>query len=144
MNRRGVTQIVCFCLLFLQGVVGMNIVQAERCGRGRSQLPIYGLIVTIEKNRMEELFTQIRMFADKQAFAIRIAPTTPSHQDYLIQLWREDIKIIGTNSVEPNVFGINFYENDDEPVLPDVLKALSGDLKELIGQIKNVSVVEDK
>ena len=73
-------------------------------------------------------FRQMRRFADVHGFAIRIAPTEPGNQRFLLQLFREDIKIYGTNSAERGVFGLGIYTNSDlvpsKNTLDDTVEAL--------------------
>ena len=59
------------------------------------------ILVKIELDQQEMLFDKLRSLADDEGFAIRIAPTTPSGIDFIVAMWREDVKIIALNSSTP-------------------------------------------
>ena len=60
------------------------------------QLPVRAVSIVLKQGTQSQLFDELRRLSDANAFAIRIAPTDPSQQHFLIQLWREDIKGVGT------------------------------------------------
>jgi len=80
--------------------------------------PIRIVEVTLAENQHDQLFEQFRNFADKHAFSIRIAPTDPTGDNFLVQMWREDIKVIGVESGDPGRFGIAFYNTYEERPVP--------------------------
>jgi hypothetical protein len=102
------------------------------------------IVVAIKQNQWEQLFEQLQIFADQQGFAIRIAPTTPNG-DFVVQMWREDIKGIGVNSSDPGVVKIAFYDtNPAHPSPKWAFDELVSDLRNLISEIPNVTITEGK
>ncbi len=81
--------------------------------------PRRSIIVKIETTQREQLFDQMRKFADDQGFAIRIAPTSPSGADFIVEMWREDTKIISLNSFDPGTFSIDFFDTDSAIKSPE-------------------------
>ena len=111
------------------------------------KLPRRNFVIIIEKSQREELFNQFRKFADKGRFAIRIAPITPSGEDFSIEMWREDIKVFGANPFDPGEFRIGFYDTDGTypfPATEGELDNLATDLKSFIDEIPNVTITEEK
>ena len=110
-----------------------------------SQKPRRSVDITINESQQEELFLKLRKFADKQAYAILIAPTALGPEGFIIQMWREDIKMIGANSYDPGKFQIGFYDTDR--LYPATESELDDSVKELIsilGEIQDVMIVEEK
>src|SRR5258706_10136116 len=71
--------------------------------------PRRSIIVKIETTQREQLFDQMRKFADDQGFAIRIAPTSPSGADFIVEMWREEKKKIFLKKFFPRTFWIFFF-----------------------------------
>jgi hypothetical protein len=110
------------------------------------KLPRQLLVVTIEISQQEELFSQLRKFSDKQGFAIRIAPTTPSGKDFIVEMWREDVKIIGLNSFEPGIFNFGFFDTDGTypyPLPVIALNSLVNDFKLFVYEIDDVKISDE-
>ena len=104
-----------------------------------SQVPIRVVAISVQKSDRDAFFEQLKKFSDKHAFAIRIAPVRPDGEHFIVQMWREDIKGIGVNSIDPAAFEIGFYENSRHPVSAEKLDTLLSDLKNIIGEVKGVS-----
>jgi len=104
-------------------------------------------VVSIQKDQQKELFNQFKIFADKNRFAVRIAPNTPSGEDFSIEMWREDIMMFGANPFEPGELGIGFYNTDDAnpyPMPEQTLNTLINDFTEVINEIPNATIFEEK
>lgn len=119
-------------------------------GRGRitsptppsnlEKAPVQKVDITLEQNQHDQLFEQFRNFAGKHAFAIRISQTDPTGEDFLVQMWRQDIRIIGSDSGDPGLFKIGFYNTYEErPVPSRVFDELIVDLREFIAEIPNTT-----
>src|SRR5688500_17591201 len=63
-----------------------------------ARYPRRTILIEIEVNQQELLFDKLRNFAEDEGFAIRIAATTPTGVDYVVAMWREDVKILALNS----------------------------------------------
>src|SRR5687768_9983823 len=97
-ERMKLIALIVLCLsLGLLGGVGIKTIAENMKHTPAEQLPRGGVTITIDKSQQEELFDQLESFADKWDYAIRIAPTTPSGEDFSIALWRQDINIFGAN-----------------------------------------------
>jgi hypothetical protein len=103
------------------------------------------IVVKIETTQQEKLFDVMRKFADDQGFAIRIASTSPSGANFIVEMWREDTKIIALNSFDPGTFSIDFFDTDSAIKSPEwALNSLVSDFKSYINEVPNVAVTEEK
>ena len=104
------------------------------------KVPIRKVWITLAQNQHDQLFEQLRDFAGKNAFAIRISQTDPTGENFLVQMWREDIKVIGVDSSDPGLFKIGFYNTYEEhPVSTRVFDELIFDLRKFILEIPNTT-----
>jgi hypothetical protein len=88
---------------------------------------------------------KIRKFADAKAFAIRVAPTRPDGQHFLVQMWREDVNIVAVNPFnDPREFRIGVYQTGTRPVPTAVVDAVLRDLKDAISDISRIDFVDKK
>ena len=131
------------CLLGLfSGLLGGKLLtkgNAENTSEVES--PIRSVTITIDESQQEELFDQLRKFADKWRYAIRIAPTDQFGQDFLIQMWREDIKVIGVYPSDPGELKIWFYyTNPASPVPERFFDEEISDLKSFISEIPGATL----
>jgi hypothetical protein len=109
------------------------------------KLPRRLVVVSIEKDQQEQLFDQLSRFSDEQGFAIRIAPTTPSGQDFVVEMWREDIKVIALNSFDPGIFNVGFFDTDGTypyPLSEWDLDALVSNFGSYVHQIPDAEISE--
>jgi hypothetical protein len=97
--------------------------------------------VSIGKNSREQFFGAIRSFSESQGFAYRIAKTEPSGEHYLVQLWREDVKLIAVNPFSPTDFELDIYNtcSCDSPLPQPQVLALGAELRRSISQVKSAS-----
>ncbi len=104
------------------------------------QTPIRKVWVTLAQNQHNQLFEQLRKFADKNAFRIRISQTDPSGENFLVQMWRDDIEVDAVDSGDPGLFKISFFNTSEErPIPPQVFDELIIDLKGFIEKIPNTT-----
>jgi hypothetical protein len=126
-------------LLGATGTVGFDAIAARSDG----QMPIRSLSITIGYGATDRFFDQVRKFADAHAFAVRIAPTTPDGKHFLVQMWREDIKVIGANPFDPpETFEISFYKNGEQPVEPAAINLMIRDLENGLKPIAGITFTE--
>jgi hypothetical protein len=82
-----------------------------------TQRPVREVAIIIDSpNEKADVLAAIREFSDKNGFAARVASTSPEGDYFSVQLWREDIKIIGGNAiaVRPvNDIRLYFYHNGE-------------------------------
>jgi len=135
------------CLIGILAGLGIGkIMMAEKLkNTPGNQLPIRSVEVTIDPSHQERLFEQLRKFADNWAYAIRIASANPSGDRFLIQMWREDIKVIATYPSDPGSLDIWFYyTNPSIPVPGRYFDEEINDLKDFISEIPNSTFTVEK
>ena len=103
--------------------------------------PVRIVHVTLWQSHHEQLFEQFRKFAEKHSFTIQIRPTKPTGKDFLVQMWMEDIRIVGSDG-DPGIFKIGIYNTDEgHPALSTVFDVLIYELKSLIEEIPNTTFI---
>jgi hypothetical protein len=115
-------------LLCIFACIGM----AEISQKGsEGQAPLRRLRVMIEESQREELFAQLRKFADKHGFEIRIRKAGPTREGFFIQMFRDDLYIDGTvTRFDPKIVSIGvFDENPVHPTSEEIVDELFSDLK---------------
>ncbi len=126
------------CLVIALGVSSYAGAAAKPDG----EAPLRSVTLTVNENQQDRLFEELRKFADTEAFAIRIAPISPDGQHFSIQLWRQDVKIIGSNALSPQEFYLGFYENGDHPANGYIVGQLVTHLKRIVLQVPGISISE--
>jgi len=130
---------VLLCILGCIAAVASNTIAGDG-----EQLPIRSLRVTIDENQREELFDQLRKFAEKHGFKISIRDSGLSDELFVVDMRRDDIKIISRNPFDPRIFRVSFYNK--YPALPtsqETVDDLVNDLKAFISEIPNVKITEE-
>ena len=111
-----------------------------------AQPPMRTLIITIDVNRREELFTQLREFAEKHGFEILIREVKVHPDGIFIAMYRNNLKILANDVPKsPTKINLGFY--DRYPALPaseEIVDELFRDLKASISEIPNVTITEEK
>jgi hypothetical protein len=111
--------------------------------RSHDQLPLEMLDVAIAPGARSAYFASLRAFAERFGFAIRIAPTTPSGRDFLTHMYREDIKVLGANSLRVEGFALGFYTTcraDPDATTRQNVTLMIEDLKARLSKLKGVVV----
>ena len=133
---------VFFLLLsLLLGVwIGINIKTVQRENGAGTQHAIRVVRITIDPSQREELFTQLRKFADKWRYAIRIVPLDPSSKHFSVQMWRTDMKLSGLYPNDPGTLDIGFFYTDPAVPVPErYFDEEIRDLKILVNEIPNAT-----
>lgn len=141
MPRKHAALVLGACILIGALVVLGVKSMAEKAG-GESELPLKKFVVTLDAGQRESLFEEFKRFADKQGFAIRIAPVRPDGEHFLVEMWRSDFKILAVNSEEPSRFKVGVYDNDSQGVPQSYVESLVIDLKVSIGNVQGVAITE--
>ena len=94
--------------------------------------------VTIDPERKDQLFARLENFADKWRYAVLIAPTKSSENEYIVNLYRIDMKMTGSYFADSGVLELGFNNTNPKSRNPqsffdDELKVL----KSLIIEIPN-------
>jgi hypothetical protein len=108
------------------------------------QLPIHSITITITKGTKEALFNRLRHFADTYGFAIRIAPITPDGEQFGVQMYQEDIKMLGNNALDTEEVFIGFYPNGENQVPAVYLNKLVDGLKEAVKGLPGATVSKEE
>jgi hypothetical protein len=109
----------------------------------RGQAPIKSVAITINESQQRELFDKFQIFADKNAFAIRIgSPLPPNFDSFLVQMFRDDIHVISTNSFDPGEFSVGFFDiNPAKPTREEIVDARISDLESLVSEIPKAQLI---
>jgi hypothetical protein len=104
------------------------------------QAPFRNVDITLAQDQHDQFFEQLRKFADKNALAIRISQTDPSGENFLVEMWSADIKMIVVDSGDPGLFLISFFNTSEErPVPESFFDEMVSDLESFISEIPNVT-----
>ncbi len=100
--------------------------------------------ITIDTSYRQELFDQLRKFADQHGFTILIDAQPSGPEDFLIYMTRKDVVISGANVFAPEEYRLGFYDADRREPTPDVVfDALVSDLRDFLSEIPNAVFVEE-
>jgi hypothetical protein len=111
----------------------------------KPERPIRSLSVAVPDAARDEFLERVRKFADAAAFAVRVGPTRPDGRHFLIQLWREDVKVIGVNPFDDaGKFTFSFFQNDSRLVPKEIIDALLEDFKRMTSNIAGITVSESR
>ena len=105
------------------------------------EAPVRDITITIDTSQQQKLFDQLRKFADKWRYAVRIAPSNSSAKSFAVQMWRYDMKLSGLYETELGILKIGFYNTRSTSQNPwwffdDEIK----DLKSLINEVPNATI----
>lgn len=141
-HKRLIVTISLSVLLCIFGCKGLADVAQKR---SQGNLPLRVLRITIDVNRREELFAQLRQFAEKHGFEILIREVQVIPEGIFIEMYRNDIKILaGDDASDPTLIELGIYDRDPKhPTSPETVDELFSDLKSLISEVPNVTVTEE-
>jgi hypothetical protein len=122
-------------LLGAAGIAGVRMMVGTKKGC-YPQSPRRSVNITINASHRDELFAQLRKFATKYDFRVIIDPISPSGEDFLISMYREDVEIHGSNPFVPGEYELAFYDADcHRPVNEAVLDDLVSNLESLVNEV---------
>jgi hypothetical protein len=131
---------ILFCIL---GCIGIKMMtpQKQRYPQDAKRI----VDVTIDTSQREKFFDQLRKFADKHDFTIRIDPQPSGAEDFLIYMTREDLEIIGDNAFAPGEYGFGFYHADLlHPASDSAFEDLISDLESFINEVPGATFSVEK
>jgi hypothetical protein len=96
------------------------------------------ITVTIDPERKDDLFTRLETFADMWRYAVLIAPSQSTENEYVVSLYRIDMKMKGSYFADSGILELGFYNTNPksrnpQPFFDNELK----DLEDLINEIPN-------
>ena len=141
-KRTKLTPVIYLLLGLLLGFLGSKMAMAEKTkDTSEGEAPIRIVEITIDESQQEELFDQLRKFADEWRYAIRIAPIDQYGEQFIVQMWREDIKLVGLYPSDPGELSIGFYyTNPAIPVPGMFFDTEIRDLRDFINEIPGATL----
>jgi hypothetical protein len=112
-------------------------------GHPDHQAPAEAIAVTVPPGARDAYFALLHRFSEKYGFAIRIAQTTPSGEDFLVQMFREDIKAISTNALTRHKFSLYFFASCDEEadaITRRDIAVMVADLRAMLARTKGLAI----
>lgn len=137
------------CLLFgvllcILGCIGMEMMTKTQENSSR-KLPRRTMTITIDVRYRQEFFDQLQKFADKHDFTILIDVRSSGNEDFLIAIYRKDVKIYGDNAFVLGEYAFGFYDVYGQPPAPDsVLDDLVNDLQSYINEVPSATFTVEK
>lgn len=141
MRTKSPKWILIVSLSTLLYALGCNFVNV---GPGVRVMPIRSLTLTIEKSQREELFDQLRKFADKHGFEHRVTDFNTNGEHFQFWMSGDDMFITASDvPPDPDLVDISLYgKNPGVSVDEEVVDDLVNDLKSFISEIPNATIVE--
>ena len=128
-------------------LIKTSIKEMEQNSKANSEygVPVKSITINIEANQRELLFDQLRQFAKKNFFAIRITDFRPSSYD--VEMWREDINIGGLFWIESKTLSLHFHNNQFEQHLSQhlpesIFEDLMNELQAFISEVPSAITTE--
>lgn len=108
--------------------------------------PIRRLRIMIDVHQREELFAQLREFANKHAFEFHLTFYDRDKTIFLVELYREDLQILAADVPEaPKRINLRFLDqNPATPTSEETVDELFSDLKSFLDEIPNVTITEEQ
>jgi len=121
---------------------------AEIATNNREQLPIRSLTITIDPGQREELFDQLRKFADKHDLEFMTTDYGTGGERFLVEMLGNHIKILAVDIPEaPTLIAIDFYDQTNVIPVPEemieTMDDLASDLISFISEIPNLTITEE-
>lgn len=108
-------------------------------------LPIRTLSIKMDENQHEELFTQLRQFSEKHRLKFNLSLYEKQKQFFLVMDGKGLEITVAPRPITRTEIRFNFYEKDAaNPPSTEIVDELFSDLKDLLMEIPNVTVTEEK
>jgi hypothetical protein len=133
-------------LLCLAGGLGTVTWWQKASNCENNSPPLRWIDVTIGRSQQKQLIEQFQRFADKHGFNLGIVYYTPNHEEFLMDLTRNDTEILGSNSpFDLDLYHVTFHNNNCfHPTVASDLGGLVNDLKNNLNQIPNIKISDVK
>jgi len=111
--------------------------------------PVTSISITVQADEQDLLFDQLRHFAQKNFFAIRIIRRLEPSSAYDIEMWREDVHIGGSFHLDSGELGLAFLRNHFEqrppqPIPLAVFDDVRNDLQSFVSEIPSATTTEKR
>ena len=133
----------------LLGFLTSKVLMAEEVkDPSEGTAPIRIVEITIDPSQQDELFAQMRKFAEEWRYAIRIAPLDLDEKfvdqfgkKFVIEMWRLDMKLFGTYPSDPGELSIAFYYTNPAIPVPEMFFDTEiRDMKKFISDIPGATL----
>jgi len=81
-------------------------------------------VITVNEEQLDLFFEKMKAFAEENAFAIRVAPTAPTGKDFIVEMWREDFKILAANPFDKGSFRVSVFNILGQEIEPKYVDEL--------------------
>lgn len=146
MSTDGVKLIIKGCLYLgvIAGILGCTLL--NNAANEINQEPVRRLRITIEESQREDLFAQFQKFAEAHNFKIDITDFNTNGEHFQVWMSGDSIQIVASDIPrKPNEASIDFYGlYPGYPVDEETIDELLTDLKSFIGEIPNVTIMEEQ
>ena len=148
MSAKSIKLILIVCLLsgILLCVLGCaSVIPYINLKGNPNSKPVRDLIITMDVNQREELFTQMRKFADKHSlkFTLTLYGAANTLPPFLVAIYGDGFQISASDVPKsPREIDIGFYNLASTPTPQGTVDALFNDLKIFLGEIPNVTITE--
>jgi hypothetical protein len=107
-------------------------------GEGRSA--VSALRITVPEDQWERFFGDIKKFAGRNNFEVRVAKPKPDKDLVFVDLWRPDMAASGGNVFESLEFEIAFYIDPSKGGTQESAVEVATDLKDALAKVPGVMV----
>lgn len=149
-NRNKLILIICLFLSMAPSFGCASLKQiAQAAGDNREQLPVRSLTITIDRSQRDMLIDQLQKFANMHNYSFEMTDYGTGGEHFLIEMLGDNIKILSTDvPTAPTLVAIDIFDQTRSNPLPKetvgTINALVRDLKDLLGEIPNVTITEEK
>lgn len=109
---------------------------------GRSA--VSALKITVPEAQWGRFFGDIKKFAERNNFEVRVARPKADKDLVFVDLWRPDMAISGGNVFESQEFEIAFYIDPEKGGTQESAVEVATDLKDTVAKVPGVKVSQKK
>lgn len=99
-------------------------------------------VVTLQEDQLNAYIERMQAFAHECGFAIRIAPTAPTGKDFVLEFWREDVKILAANPFEKGSFRVSVFNISGKSINEGYVDQILLVLKRYSLEVKGATFVD--
>jgi hypothetical protein len=131
--------------LVLMIILGLVSTERDAMAEWKSiRSPVFGATAIVGQSSKNEFIETLKRFAEKNEFAIRIAPISVEG-DFSVEMWRSDVNFSISNPADQREFGIALYRTcNDTPFHDGMIDSLVRELRAEISKIEGVIVTIDR
>lgn len=151
MKVKNLKSLALYSLMVLLGVLACFILGCLWAGGALllsdngEKLPIRSLGIVIDVEQRDELFTQLKSFAEKHDFEILIRDVKVQPNGIYIVISRNDIEIRAIDTpMSPENITFRFYDRPPFPLSQETVDELFNELRSFLEEIPNVTIKEEK